>query len=86
MPTEIAWVQLYIKTERTPEQLQRVEPLLMRFTAAFVAPDGLPIQTKDGMYEIRVFEPALSLRFVERLLDDQGLTIAARDEHAQEER
>ena len=74
------WVQLYIKTTRTPQQLQRVEPLLMRFAAAFVAPDGLPIQTKEDMYEVRVFDVAQT-RIIERLLADQGLTIAAREEH-----
>ncbi len=74
------WVQLYIKTSRTPQELLRVEPLLMQFTATFVAPDGLPIQTKEDMYEVRVFDVAQT-RIVERLLVDQGLTIAARDEH-----
>lgn len=74
------WVQLYIKTTRTPQQLQRVEPLLMRFAATFVAPDGLPIQTKENMYEVRVFDVAQT-RIIERLLADQGLTIAVREEH-----
>ena len=74
------WVQLYIKTTRTPQQLQRVEPLLMRFAATFVAPDGLPIQTKEDMYEVRVFDVAQT-RIIERLLADQGLTVAAREEH-----
>ena len=78
------WVQLYVRTTRTAEQLQRVEPILMRFAAAFVAPDGLPIQTKGALYEVRVFN-AEHVRFIERILADEGLEIAARDEHPQEE-
>ncbi len=77
------WVQLYIQTDRTPQQLLRLEPLLMRFGAAFVAPDGLPICTKEGAYEVRVFDMTGS-RFVERLLADEGLTIASREEHRDE--
>ena len=76
-----AWVQLYIKTDRTPQQLLRVEPILMRFAATFVAPDGLPIQTKEGLYEVRVFDVGRHLRFVEKILADEGLTIAERALH-----
>ena len=52
----------------------------MMFTATFVSPNGLPIQPKDGMYEVRVFDIAAT-NLIERLLADHGLTIAARDEH-----
>jgi hypothetical protein len=74
------WTQLYIKTDRTPQQLQRVEPLLMLFKATFVAPKGLPLQTKEDMYEVRVFDVA-ALPLVEKILAAEGLTIAMRTEN-----
>lgn len=74
------WVQLYIKTTRTAQELTRVDPLLMMFSACFIAPDGVPIQTKEDMYEVRV-QDARHVRFVERVLADHGLVIAARDDH-----
>lgn len=74
------WVQLYIMTSWTAEQLRRVEPILMGFTATFVAPAGLPMQTKNGLYEVRVVDVFKTV-LVEEFLAKEGLVIVARDEH-----
>ena len=76
------WYQLYVRAPKgsnrytTPEELKEVDDYLTRFVAAsFVAPSGLPVQSQDKTWEVRVLEPR-QLSIAKGILEHFGLEIA----------
>ena len=56
-----SWFQLFVRginpEADSPQAMKRVDDTLTgRIPAAFVAPDGLPIRTRAGLFEVRVFQ------------------------------
>lgn len=70
------WFQIYIKDNQPKETMKQVDEYIStHFPAAFAAPDGTPIITKNGNYEVRLFMSEY-LEILKKLLtENYGLEI-----------
>lgn len=82
------WFQLYVKAPKgsgytTPRAMKRIDDHLVAQTpASFVAPDGLPVQSADGTWEVRVLDES-ALGFVKYILTQHyGLEIVREVENS----
>jgi hypothetical protein len=86
MPSK--WYEIIVRAPAgngydNPEAMKRVDDhILSRFRAAFNTPDsGLPVQSDDGTFSLRVFEESQLdvVKFV--LTSHYGLEIVSETEH-----
>ena len=61
--------------------MQNMYPLLQRFGAVPMAPDGVPIQRPDGTFEVRLYGPPIYISLIESVAADNGFELVRQESH-----